>query len=70
LPLAFAGLFGRCRSRWFFASLGLLGLSVAASTPVADVLAGHHVVNLASHEPTLEEMFLEYYEDQPPEVRT
>jgi ABC-2 type transport system ATP-binding protein len=37
--------------------------------PVADVLAGHHVVNLASHEPTLEEMFLAYYEDQPEEVR-
>jgi ABC-2 type transport system ATP-binding protein len=38
--------------------------------PVADVLAGHHVVNLASHEPTLEEMFLSYYEDQPEEGRT
>jgi ABC-2 type transport system ATP-binding protein len=37
--------------------------------PVADVLAGHHVVNLASHEPTLEEMFLAYYKDQPEEVR-
>ena len=36
--------------------------------PVADVLAGHHVVNLASHEPTLEEMFLTYYEDQPGEA--
>ena len=35
--------------------------------PVADVLTGHHVVNLASHEPTLEEMFLTYYEDQPGE---
>jgi len=33
--------------------------------PVADVLAGHHVVNLASHEPSLEEIFLTYYEDQP-----
>jgi len=32
---------------------------------VADVLAGHHVVNLASHEPSLEEIFLTYYEDQP-----
>ena len=38
--------------------------------PVADALVGHHVVNLASHEPTLEEMFLEYYEDQPAEART
>ena len=37
--------------------------------PVADVLAGHRVVNLASHEPTLEEMFLAYYEDQPAEAR-
>jgi ABC-2 type transport system ATP-binding protein len=37
--------------------------------PVADVLAGHHVVNLASHEPTLEEMFLEYYEDAQEEAR-
>lgn len=36
--------------------------------PIADVLAGHHVVNLASHEPTLEEMFLTYYEDQPAEA--
>ena len=33
--------------------------------PVADVLAGHQVVNLASHEPSLEEVFLTYYEDQP-----
>jgi ABC-2 type transport system ATP-binding protein len=38
--------------------------------PVADVLAGHHVVNLASHEPTLEEIFLTYYEDPPEEART
>ena len=37
--------------------------------PVADVLAGHHIVNLASHEPTLEETFLAYYEDQPAEAR-
>ena len=36
--------------------------------PVADALAGHHVVNLASHEPTLEEMFLAYYQDRPEEV--
>ena len=36
--------------------------------PVADALAGHHVVNLASHEPTLEEMFLAFYEDQPREA--
>ena len=36
--------------------------------PVADALAGHHVVNLASHEPSLEEMFLAFYEDQPQEV--
>jgi ABC-2 type transport system ATP-binding protein len=38
--------------------------------PVADVLAGHHVVNLASHEPTLEEIFLTYYKDQPEEAGT
>jgi ABC-2 type transport system ATP-binding protein len=37
--------------------------------PVADVLAGNHVVNLASHEPSLEEIFLTYYEDQPEEAR-
>jgi ABC-2 type transport system ATP-binding protein len=37
--------------------------------PVADVLAGHHVINLASHEPSLEEMFLAYYVDQPEEAR-
>ena len=29
--------------------------------PVADVLAGRHIVKLASHEPTLEETFLAYY---------
>jgi ABC-2 type transport system ATP-binding protein len=33
--------------------------------PVADALSGHQVVNLASHEPSLEEVFLTYYEDQP-----
>jgi ABC-2 type transport system ATP-binding protein len=33
--------------------------------PVVDALAGHHVVNLASHEPSLEEIFLTFYEDQP-----
>jgi len=38
--------------------------------PIADALAGHRVVNLASHEPTLEETFLTYYEDQPAEART
>ena len=37
--------------------------------PVANALAGHHVVNLASHEPSLEEVFLTYYEDQPEEAR-
>ena len=36
--------------------------------PVADALAGQHVVNLASHEPSLEEVFLTYYEDRPQEV--
>lgn len=35
--------------------------------PVADALAGHHVVNLASHEPSLEELFLTYYADAPAE---
>ncbi|HEY0493979.1 MAG TPA: ABC transporter ATP-binding protein [Candidatus Dormibacteraeota bacterium] len=33
--------------------------------PVVDALAGHQVVNLASHEPSLEEVFLTYYEDDP-----
>lgn len=37
--------------------------------PIADVLAGHHVVNMASHEPSLEEVFLTYYEDAPAEAR-
>ena len=37
--------------------------------PIADVLAGHHVVNLGSHEPSLEEVFLTYYEDQPDQVK-
>jgi ABC-2 type transport system ATP-binding protein len=34
--------------------------------PVVDALAGHHVVNLSSREPSLEEVFLTYYEDSPP----
>ena len=50
LPLAFAGLFGRHRSRWFFASLGLFGLSVAASTPVADALARLPLFDIALNE--------------------
>ena len=37
--------------------------------PVADALAGQHVVNLASHEPSLEEIFLTYYDDVPEEAR-
>ena len=37
--------------------------------PVADALAGHHVVNLVSHEPNLEEVFLAYYADQPEEAK-
>jgi ABC-2 type transport system ATP-binding protein len=36
--------------------------------PVADALAGHHVVNLASREPSLEDVFLTYYEEQPQAV--
>jgi len=36
--------------------------------PIVDALAGHHVVNLASHEPSLEEIFLTFYEDSPVEV--
>lgn len=36
--------------------------------PIADALAGHHVVNVASHEPSLEEIFLTYYQDEPREV--
>src|ERR1039457_7276483 len=36
--------------------------------PIVDALAGHHVVNLTSHEPSLEEIFLTYYEDQPKEA--
>ncbi|HEX6547719.1 MAG TPA: ABC transporter ATP-binding protein [Candidatus Dormibacteraeota bacterium] len=34
---------------------------------VGDALAGHHVVNLSSHEPSLEEVFLTYYQDRKPE---
>jgi ABC-2 type transport system ATP-binding protein len=37
--------------------------------PIVDALAGHHVVNLASHEPSLEEIFLTYYEDVPAEAK-
>jgi len=36
--------------------------------PVADALKGHHVVNMASREPSLEEAFLAYYEDKAEEV--
>lgn len=36
--------------------------------PVADALAGQQVVNLASHEPSLEEIFLTYYADEPAAV--
>ena len=36
--------------------------------PIVDALAGHHVLNLASHEPSLEEIFLTFYEDRPAEV--
>ncbi len=35
--------------------------------PVVDALAGHHVVNLSSREPSLEEIFLAYYTDTPAE---
>jgi ABC-2 type transport system ATP-binding protein len=38
--------------------------------PIANALAGHHVVNLASHEPSLEEVFLTFYEDVPEKART
>jgi ABC-2 type transport system ATP-binding protein len=38
--------------------------------PIVDALAGHHVVNLTSHEPSLEEVFLTYYEDKPQEVES
>jgi len=38
--------------------------------PIANALAGHHVVNLASHEPSLEEVFLTFYEDAPEKART
>ena len=33
--------------------------------PVVDALAGQHVVNLSSREPSLEEIFLTYYADSP-----
>ena len=36
--------------------------------PVLDALAGRRVLALTSHEPSLEEVFLTYYEDQPEEV--
>jgi ABC-2 type transport system ATP-binding protein len=35
---------------------------------VLDALAGRQVVNLTSHEPSLEEIFLTYYADRPEEV--
>jgi ABC-2 type transport system ATP-binding protein len=36
--------------------------------PLIEALAGRRVVDLVSHEPTLEEVFLAYYEDRPEEV--
>ena len=49
-PLAFAGLFARCRERWIFVALGLLGLAVAVKTPVADALAKLPFFDIALNE--------------------
>jgi ABC-2 type transport system ATP-binding protein len=38
--------------------------------PLMDAIAGSHVVNLTSHEPSLEEAFLAYYAGVPVEERT
>ena len=50
LPLAFTGLFARCRSRWFFMGLLLLGLSIGTSTPVANALARLPLFDIALNE--------------------
>ena len=50
LPLAFAGLFARCRERWIFVALGLLGLAVQIKTPVADLLAKLPLLDIALNE--------------------
>src|SRR6202022_1917600 len=46
-----------------------VGVEFAGGGPAVYVLPAHHIVNLTSHEPTLEETFLAYYEDQPAEAR-
>jgi hypothetical protein len=49
-PLALAGLFSRCRSRWFFLGLGLLGLAVWTKTPAADAIARLPLFDIALNE--------------------
>jgi hypothetical protein len=49
-PLAAVGLFSRRRCRWFFAALGLLGFSVCARTPTADLLAKLPLFDIAINE--------------------
>jgi len=50
LPLAFTGLFGRRRERWFFLAAGLAAAAVAAQTPAADLLAKLPLFDVAINE--------------------
>jgi hypothetical protein len=49
-PFAVAGLFSRCRSRWFFLGLGLAGLAVWMKTPAADAIARLPLFDIALNE--------------------
>jgi hypothetical protein len=49
-PLAFTGLFGRRRERWFFLAAGLAAAAVAAQTPAADLLAKLPLFDVAINE--------------------
>jgi hypothetical protein len=49
-PFALAGLFSRCRSRWFFLVLGLLGLAVWTKTAAADAVARLPLFDIALNE--------------------
>lgn len=49
-PLALAGLFSRCRSRWFFLAIGLAGLAIWTKTTAADALAKLPLFDIAFNE--------------------
>jgi hypothetical protein len=50
MPLAFTGLFARCRTRWFFLAAAAAALAVAAGTPAAEVVARLPLFDIAINE--------------------